>query len=322
MGWDSNRLPWPKLERLLSGATPAVGSDQEDIERRGPKPAPKPVDRTPWAPGEVPYAELHCHSNFSFLDGASTAEDLAGEAARLGLEALALTDHDGLYGVVRFPRPPRSWGCPRSSAPSCPSTCPSRRTASPTRPATTCWSWPGTRSATAGSAGRSARPSWPARRRASRSTTCPALAELHRDHWLVLTGCRKGAVPAALVDDGPAAARRALADLVACFGQDNVAVEIWDHGIPLDCDRNDGLADLAARARPAAGRHQQRPLRHPGRLASWPPPSPRCGPGGQPRRDRRLAARRPPPPTCEAARRWHSGSPATPARSNGPPSSG
>jgi len=48
------------------------------------------------------YAELHCHSNFSFLDGASHPEELAEEAARLGLTALAITDHDGFYGVVRF----------------------------------------------------------------------------------------------------------------------------------------------------------------------------------------------------------------------------
>ena len=48
------------------------------------------------------YAELHCHSNFSFLDGASHPEELAEEAARLELAALALTDHDGFYGVVRF----------------------------------------------------------------------------------------------------------------------------------------------------------------------------------------------------------------------------
>jgi error-prone DNA polymerase len=52
--------------------------------------------------GSVPYAELHCHSNFSFLDGASHPEELVTEAARLGLEALALTDHNGFYGVVRF----------------------------------------------------------------------------------------------------------------------------------------------------------------------------------------------------------------------------
>jgi error-prone DNA polymerase len=48
------------------------------------------------------YAELHCHTNFSFLDGASPAEDLVARAVELGLPALAVTDHDGLYGVVRF----------------------------------------------------------------------------------------------------------------------------------------------------------------------------------------------------------------------------
>ncbi|RWR26743.1 error-prone DNA polymerase, partial [Mycobacterium tuberculosis] len=50
----------------------------------------------------LPYAELHAHSAYSFLDGASTPEELVEEAARLNLRAIALTDHDGLYGVVRF----------------------------------------------------------------------------------------------------------------------------------------------------------------------------------------------------------------------------
>ena len=48
------------------------------------------------------YAELHCRSNFSFLEGASHPEELIERAAELGLEALALTDRDGLYGAVRF----------------------------------------------------------------------------------------------------------------------------------------------------------------------------------------------------------------------------
>ena len=48
------------------------------------------------------YAELHCLSNFSFLQGASHPEDLATRAASLGLPALALTDRDGLHGIVRF----------------------------------------------------------------------------------------------------------------------------------------------------------------------------------------------------------------------------
>ncbi len=48
------------------------------------------------------YAELHCHSYFSLLDGASAPEDLVQAAAEKGLRALALTDHDSLSGVVRF----------------------------------------------------------------------------------------------------------------------------------------------------------------------------------------------------------------------------
>ncbi len=63
-------------------------------------------------PGTVPYAELHCHSNYSFLDGASHPEELATEAARLGLEALAITDHNGFYGVVRFAEAARAVGLP------------------------------------------------------------------------------------------------------------------------------------------------------------------------------------------------------------------
>jgi len=48
------------------------------------------------------YVELHCHSNFSFLDGASHPETLLAQAAELGMAALALTDHDAVYGAVRF----------------------------------------------------------------------------------------------------------------------------------------------------------------------------------------------------------------------------
>ncbi|MBN1629566.1 MAG: PHP domain-containing protein, partial [Thermoleophilia bacterium] len=52
--------------------------------------------------GAVPFVHLHVHSNFSFLDGGSRIEELVARAAELGQPALALTDHDGLYGAVRF----------------------------------------------------------------------------------------------------------------------------------------------------------------------------------------------------------------------------
>src|SRR5918998_244106 len=49
-----------------------------------------------------PYVELHCHSAFSFLDGTSLPDELAASARELGHEALALTDHNGLYGAMEF----------------------------------------------------------------------------------------------------------------------------------------------------------------------------------------------------------------------------
>ncbi|HZT13493.1 MAG TPA: DNA polymerase III subunit alpha, partial [Candidatus Baltobacteraceae bacterium] len=48
------------------------------------------------------YAELHCRSNFTFLEGGSHPEELVEVAAQLGIAAVALTDRDGLYGAVRF----------------------------------------------------------------------------------------------------------------------------------------------------------------------------------------------------------------------------
>ncbi|WIX76707.1 PHP domain-containing protein [Amycolatopsis carbonis] len=50
----------------------------------------------------MPYAELHCHSNFSFLDGASHPEQLVEEAARLGLDAVLLSDHDGINWTLTW----------------------------------------------------------------------------------------------------------------------------------------------------------------------------------------------------------------------------
>src|SRR3954447_15914463 len=48
------------------------------------------------------YVELHAHSAYSFLDGASRPEEIAARAAELGYEAFALTDHDGVSGSLEF----------------------------------------------------------------------------------------------------------------------------------------------------------------------------------------------------------------------------
>lgn len=54
----------------------------------------------PWS--TIDYVELHCHSSFSLLDGAASPEELIARAGDLGMDALALTDHDALYGAVPF----------------------------------------------------------------------------------------------------------------------------------------------------------------------------------------------------------------------------
>ncbi len=56
------------------------------------------------------YVELHAHSAYSFLDGASQPEELAARAAELGYEALALTDHDGVFGSLEFAHAAKAFG--------------------------------------------------------------------------------------------------------------------------------------------------------------------------------------------------------------------
>jgi error-prone DNA polymerase len=56
------------------------------------------------------YVELHAHSAYSFLDGASQPEELAARAAELGYDALALTDHDGVYGSLEFAHAAKHFG--------------------------------------------------------------------------------------------------------------------------------------------------------------------------------------------------------------------
>ncbi len=62
------------------------------------------------AQARAPYVELHAHSAYSFLDGASLPEELAARAAELGYDALALTDHDGVYGSLEFAQAAKHFG--------------------------------------------------------------------------------------------------------------------------------------------------------------------------------------------------------------------
>jgi error-prone DNA polymerase len=295
MGFTNPDMPWSEIEALLSGrATVAPG--QSERRRRDGRAAGSPSwngggdgpalgrTRQPFEPsvpaahrppetcsGAVtPYAELHCHSNFSFLDGASHPEQLAEEAARLGLEALAITDHNGLYGVVRFAEAARSLGLPtvfgaEVTLAEHEGGVAYHRLARSEHDTV--------RQVPVASDGERHLPDPPGRHllviadgpsgyaRLSRALSLghlagekgspqfslPDLADVGSGHWWVLTGCRKGTVPAALLADGPSAARRELQHLMDLFGRERVLVELWDHGDPLDSARNDALVEVATR---------------------------------------------------------------------------
>jgi error-prone DNA polymerase len=253
MGWQNPPIRWSEFAaRLSDGRAPARaggGGGAPALPPRGRSAPAHPHRR----PSLVPYAELHCHSNASFLDGASPPEELAEEAARLGLEALALTDRDGMYGVVRFAEAAKALGLPtvfgaeltmglgsqigsrsgarrsRGVVPDPPGEHLVVLARDPEGYARLCRAI-----STAQLAGSKGAP----------RGDLELLAALHGGHWLVLTGCRKGAVPAALIERGPAAAGRQLDRLIEAFGRENVLVELWDHGDPLDSARNDALVRL------------------------------------------------------------------------------
>ncbi|MEV0729985.1 error-prone DNA polymerase [Polymorphospora sp. NPDC050346] len=256
MSFHNPAMPWSELERALSGRPRpyvvdplAVDGDGGDSPAwtRSRQPYEAPPALVPPA-ATVPYAELHCHTNFSFLDGASHPEELAEEAARLGLTALAVTDHDGFYGVVRFAEAARELRLPTIFGAELSLGLPGPQNGEPD---------PLGRHLLALAHGpegyaRLARTISRAHLRGGEKGK-PDYGELEeiaadlRDHVLVLTGCRKGPVPAALLTAGVGAAARELDRLTALFGADNVAVELTDHGDPTDGDRNDALAGLAAR---------------------------------------------------------------------------
>lgn len=237
------------MERVLDSKPRHAGESAglpEDAPLSRKRATYRPPDDGRASRSSVAYAELHAHSAFSFLDGASTPEELVEEAARLDLRALALTDHDGLYGAVRFAEAAAEldmrtvFGAELSLGPGA-------RTEVPDPPG------PHLLVLARGAEGY---------RRLSRQLAAAhlaggekgkprydfdALTEAAGGHWHILTGCRKGHVRQALSEGGPSAAERALADLVDRFGAQRVSIELTHHGQPLDDERNAALAALAPR---------------------------------------------------------------------------
>jgi error-prone DNA polymerase len=256
VGFNSGGRSWSELERALSGkveAPPGDGGDGPAWSRHRDGYAGPPADLVERYDHDdacgglprVPYAELHVHSNFSFLDGASHPERLVEEAVRARLDALALTDHDGMYGVVRFADAARGLGMRTvyGAELSLGLSAPQNGVADPQ----------GQHLLVLG------------RELAGYRRLCRVISNAHlrgaekgkpvyeleeivdelAGHSVVLTGCRKGAVRQALVTKGPTAAWAEVRRLVGAFGRRHVMVELIDHGYPLDTTHNDLLAAIA-----------------------------------------------------------------------------
>ncbi|MBL0937246.1 MAG: PHP domain-containing protein [Gemmatimonadaceae bacterium] len=198
-------------------------------------------------PNPHQYAELHCHSALSLLDGASLPEALVGRAVELGYPALALTDHDELGGVVRFAtactaaqiggilgaevtvRMPEL-GNTRGP------TVGERRThlvlLAETREGYRNIASLITRARMDSERGRPSVP-W-------------ALLTRHVQGVTALTGCPRGWIPQLLAEGQPEQAWTAATELRDVFGK-HLAIECWDHRLPEERELVKQLQPLAKR---------------------------------------------------------------------------
>jgi len=217
------------------------------------------------------YAELHCHTNFSFLDGASHPHDLVERAVELGYSALAITDHNGFYGAARFrvaaagaglptvygveigmPRrengeetvPPRR--SPRKADPVQQPTAPSRRGRIRRMHGSKPVAMPPTDhlvllAPDPAGYGELSHLVTKAQFRGEKDRPIHDTGELaeaaHRGRLVALTGCHHGAVPRAAQEGDLDGAMEAAARLREIF-PGRLYLELWDHRMPEDDLRN------------------------------------------------------------------------------------
>jgi error-prone DNA polymerase len=195
----------------------------------------------------VPYVELHLHSNYSLLEGASSTGELIDEACAQGHRALALTDHNGMFGSMEFARTAREAGL---------------------RPIT------GLELTLAEEDGTRSHLTLLAENREGYANLCNlssfafglleddprakeerrldpvlplALLGRHTNGLIVLTGCREGRIPRLVEEGRIAEAEAALQRLADWFGRENVFVELQANLVFGDRSRNHALVELADR---------------------------------------------------------------------------
>ncbi len=232
------------------------------------------------------YAELHCHTNYSFLDGASHPGDLVARAAELEYEALAITDHHGFYGAARFRIAAAEIGLPTVYGVEI-----GLPRANGSGELVSSFQFPEKSRQTKRETGNGKRETGSRRGRIRRMHGSKPVALPETDHLVLLasdpegysaishlvtraqfrgekdrpvyemadlaaaaeqgrlfalSGCHRGAVPRAAAQGNRAGALSAAARLRNLFG-DRFHLEVWHHGMPEDDPRNDLMAEVGER---------------------------------------------------------------------------
>lgn len=250
------------MERLLSTRSPRGGDREGNARGREARFPGDGGDSPAWsrrreafvpsAPAPrasrsvVPYAELHAHTAFSFLDGAAQPEDMVEQAHRLGLTALAVTDHNGFYGVVRFAEAALEVGLPTVFGAELSLARDAERTGAADPEGDHLLVLARGQEGYRRLSRAMAQAHMAAGEKGRLRFDLDRLAEQAGGHWQILTGCRKGAVRRGLAAGGAGGAQVALRELVERFGAERVSVELTANGGIDDDERNALLAEVAA----------------------------------------------------------------------------
>ncbi len=240
---------WDDFERRREELEAAMPADT--MRSKAPRMSRDWESLTPFDETTTPYVELHLHSSYSLLDGASRVDELVWRAKELGYHALALTDHNGMFGTLEFasalreaelhsitglevtvaaaddPEAPRSHLTLLSEN--------RRGYGNLCRLASIAYGLGLTDQ----------------REKQDRRRDPWLWAGHLRDHaegLIVLTGCREGRVPSLVARGELREARAELDQLVDWFGRDQVFVELQDNLVFGDRPRNHALVALAAAA--------------------------------------------------------------------------
>ena len=190
------------------------------------------------------YAELHCHSNFSFQEGASSVEDLLVRAHDIGLSALALTDHDNLCGAMHFAQVAKTVGIKAITGAELSIKEWDIGKGDPVSNSNSHLTFLAETQEGYSHLSNLISYSYVAGERNNPALDLKYLPD-GVDGLILLTGCRTGRVPRLLMEGRFAEAEIQLRQYLDWFGMENVFVELQQNLVQGDTSRNRRLIDLA-----------------------------------------------------------------------------